>query len=120
MGSSKSNYTYPEIKDHKILYKGKRFWIFEISAEFPYEGNQEFFDVIVYDKGYGADIAGVRKSANGYVGSLIGTMDSVSVSGKSPIELLESVINAMRRYERHCSGSVSPYTPRFRKSVAKK
>ncbi len=119
MGSSKSNYTYPEIKDHKILYKGKRFWIFEISSAFPYKGEQQRFDVIVYDKHYGADIAGVRKTANGYVGSLIGTMDSVSASGKSPIELLENVINAMRDYERHFSGSVSPDTPRFRKSVAK-
>ena len=120
MGSSKSNYTYPEIKDHKVLYKGKRFWIFEISLEFPYKGEQDYFDVIVYDKHYGADIAGVRKTSDGYVGVLIGAMDSVSVSGKSPIDLLESVINAMRMYERHFSGSVSPYTPRFRKRVAKK
>ena len=52
--------------------------------------------------------------------ALIGPMDSVSVSGKSPIELLENVINAMKDYERHFSGSVSPDTPRFRKSVAKK
>ena len=120
MSSSKSNYFYPAIKDHKVLYKGKRFWIFEISSEFPYQGYEKHCDVIVYDKSYGAEIACVRKTANGYVGSLTGTMDSVSVSGGSPIELLESVINAMRSYERHFAGFNSPDTPRFRKKVSKK
>lgn len=119
ISSPKSNYTYPEIKDHKVVYKGKRFWIFEISAEFPYEGKQDFFDVIVYDKSYGIDIAGVRKTSDGYVGELIGPMDHVDVSGKLPIDLLESVINAMRMYERHFSGSISAATARFRKRVAK-
>ena len=120
MSSSKSKYLYPDIKDHKVLYKGKRFWIFEISSEFPYQGYEEHCEVIVFDKGNGVDLACVKKTAYGYAGSLIGPQDSVSVSGNSPIELLESVINAMRMYERHFSGFISPSTPRFRKRVAKK
>lgn len=119
MSSSKSNYFYPKISEDKILYKGKRFWIFEISLEFPYQGYEKYCEVIVYDKKNGAEMAGAKKGANGYIGSLIGTMDSISVSGKSPIELLESVINKWRSYEKHVSGSISPSMFRFRKRTTK-
>ena len=50
MNASKLDYIYPDLNGHKVLYKGKRFWIFEISKEFPFRGYEEFCDVIVYDK----------------------------------------------------------------------
>ena len=116
----KSKYIYPDLNGHKILYKGKRFWVFEISSEFPFKGMEEFCQIIVYDKEYGCEIAGADNSTNGYSGSLIGPQESVGVSGNSPTELLESVINAFRNYERHFVGFISPSTPRFRKRIAKK
>ena len=119
MTSIKSKYTYPDLSGHKILYKGKRFWVFEISSEFPFKGMEEFCQIIVYDKEYGCEIAGAASSANGYYGSLIGPQDSVEVSGSSPVELLDSVIRAMRNYEKHFAGYISPSTPRVRKRVAK-
>jgi len=120
MTDSKSKYIYPDLNGHKILYKGKRFWVFEISSEFPFKGMEEFYQVIVYDKEYGWDIAGAQKNANGYSGSLIGPQESVEVSGESPVELLDSVIYAIRKYERHFAGYISPSTPRVRKRVTKK
>ena len=117
---NKISYFYPEIKGNKILYKGKRFWIFEISSEFPFQGYEKFSEIIVFDKHTGSEMAAAKKTANGYDGSLIGPQESVGVSGNSPIELLESVINAFRNYERHFAGFISPSTPRFRKRMAKK
>lgn len=119
MSSSKPNYFYPRISEENIVYKGKRFWVFKISVEAPYQGYEAYFEVIIYDRKTGVEIAGAKKTADSYIGSLIGPQDSVRVSGNSPIELLESVINAIRMYERHFSGFISPSTPRFRKRVAK-
>jgi hypothetical protein len=117
---NKINYFYPEITGNKILYKGKRFWIFEISSEFPFQGYEEFSEIIVFDKHAGSEMAAAKKTADGYEGSLIGPQESVGVSGNSPTELLESVINAFRNYERHFVGFISPSTPRFRKRIVKK
>lgn len=120
MTSTKSKYIYPDLNGHKILYKGKRFWVFEISTEYPFEGMEKHCHVIVYDKEYGCDIAGAQKNADGYSGSLIGPQESVEVSGRSPVELLDSVIYAIRKYEKHFAGYISPSTPRVRKRVTKK
>ena len=120
MNASKSDYIYPDLNGHKVLYKGKRFWVFEISSEFPFNGMEEFCQVIVYDKEYGCEIAGAENSTNGYFGSLIGPQESVEVSGGSPVELLDSVIYASRNYEKHFAGYISPSTPRVRKRVTKK
>ena len=116
----KSKYIYPDLNGHKVLYKGKRFWVFEISAEFPFNGMEKFCQVIVYDKEYGCEIASAENSTNGYFGSLIGPQESVEVSGGSPVELLDSVIYASRNYEKHFAGYISPSTPRVRKRVTKK
>ena len=115
-----SKYIYPDLKGHNVLYKGKRFWVFEISSEFPFEGYEEFCQVIVYDKEFGTEIASAVKNSNGYSGSLIGPQYDVEVSGETPTELLDSAIDAFRNYERHFAGSISPSTPRVRKRVGKK
>lgn len=120
MTSPKPKYTYPDLKGHKVLYKGKRFWVFEISSQFSFNGMEEFCKVIVYDKEFGCEIAGADNSANGYAGTLIGPQECVEVSGSSPVELVESVINASRNYEKHFAGFISPSTPRVRKRVTKK
>jgi len=120
MTSPKSKYIYPDLNGHKVLYKGKRFWVFEISAELPFNGMEEFCQVIVYDKEYGCEIAGAENSTNGFSGSLIGPQEYVEVSGGSPVELVDSVIHASRNYEKHFAGFISPLTPRVRKRVTKK
>ncbi len=116
----KSKYIYPNLNGHKVLYKGKRFWVFEISTEFPFNGMEKFCQVIVYDKEYGCEIAEANNSANGFSGSLIGPQESVEVSASTPEDLVDSVIYASRKYEKHFAGFISPSTPRVRKRVSKK
>lgn len=120
MASKKSKYIYPDLNGHKVLYKGKRFWVFEISSEFPFNGMEEFCQIIVYDKEYGCEIAGAENSANGYYGSLIGPQNSVEVFGKSPEGLVDSVIAASRNYEKNFAGYISLSTPLVRKRATQK
>ena len=115
MSSSKSTYIYPNLNGNKILYKGKRFLVFEISSEFPFQGQEKYCDLIVYDKAYGCEIAGAQKTSNGFVGSLIGPQNSVDVLGNNPIELVDSMINSFRFYEKYFAGFITPSTPRVRK-----
>jgi hypothetical protein len=120
MTTPKSKYIYPDLTGHKVLYKSKRFWIFEISSEFPYQGYEKFSQIVIFDKAHGCEIAGAKKNGDGYSGSLIGPQESVAVFGDSPIDLLDSALQAFRNYEKHFSGYISPSTPRVRKRVAKK
>jgi len=108
-----SRYTLPKLDGHKILYKGKRFWIFEINEKYPFQGYESVREqVIVYDKVYGAVVSCAKKTAQGFEGILTCAMDRVEVAGSSLQELLETSIKSMRWYEKHCSGCISPRTAR--------
>ena len=120
MTVSNSNYIYPELNGHKVLYKGKRFWVFEINSEFPFEGHESYCDVIVFDKDHGDAIAGAKKTSKGYKGSIFDTLYTIEIFGETPTELVDSAIEAWRSAEKNFAGAISPSTPRVRKRVSKK
>jgi hypothetical protein len=108
----RARYTPPELDGHNIIYKGKRFWIFEINEKYPFHGLEKDYDTVVFDKAFGNwPLACARKTPKGYEGSLAFTQDRVEISGDSPEELLRSTIQACRVYEKHFSGRVSPDSP---------
>ena len=111
MGSNK--YTLPKLNGHKVVYKGRRFWIFEIDEKHPFQGYEGIQDrLIVYDKVYGSPVASVGKTSRGFEGALIGTMDRVEVGGASTQDLLVNTVNTMRFYEKSFAGFISPETAR--------
>ena len=120
MKPSKSSYIFPELNGHKVLYKGKRFWVFEISSKFPFDGHEEYFDVIVYDKNLGGAMAGAKKTTKGYEGDIFDNLQTIEISGGTPTELIDSAIEAWRVAEKNFAGVISPSTPRVRKREAKK
>jgi len=108
-----SRYTLPKLDGHKVLYKGKRFWIFEIDEKFPFQGYEAAHgQVIVYDKVYGGAVSCSMRTARGFEGTLTCAMDLVEVAGSSLQELLENSIEKMRFYEKHVAGSISSTTER--------
>ena len=107
-----SRYTPPELSGHKILFKGKRFWIFEISKEYPFEDFEVSCEIVLFDKVAAAPIAFARRALDGFEVALSFTMDHVEVNGATPQELLANAIEMTRRYERHFSGRISASTPR--------
>ena len=115
-----SLYTSPQLSGHKILFKGKRFWIFEISEEHPFEGFEDACEIVLFDKVAVAPIAFAKKTLDGFEGALSFTMEYVEVKGATPQELLANAIEMIRLYERHFAGRISASTPRAyrRKKVA--
>ena len=109
-------YTPPKLDGHNVLKRGKRFWIFEISAKYPFQGLEKNYDIVVYDKAVDTCLACARKTSKGYEGELTFTQDRVDICGASPEELLTCTILACRLYEKHFSGRISPYSPRVYKS----
>ena len=44
-----NKYTQPDINDHKVLYKGRRYWVFEVSEIHPYRGYEDIASFVFYD-----------------------------------------------------------------------
>jgi hypothetical protein len=106
-------YRPPDLNRHEVHYKGKRFWIFEISEECPFQGYEgPYAQIIVYDKTYGIAVACAKKLDRGFSGVLTCTIDRVEVKGSSLQSLLINSIKLMRFYEKHASGHISPRTSR--------
>jgi hypothetical protein len=83
-----SKYTEPELTNHKILYKGKRYWVFEISKENPYENMENVCSIIVFDKLCGG-IAGYcnYKEDGTIVGDIPYSQQSIDIEGKDGKEI---------------------------------
>lgn len=45
-----TKYTYPALTGHKVLYNGKRYIAFEVDKDHPFEGFEEWCDMVVADK----------------------------------------------------------------------
>ncbi|MDH6421603.1 hypothetical protein M2131_001544 [Polynucleobacter sphagniphilus] len=45
-----SKYTEPKISNNKILYQGKRYLIFSVTKETPFDDYLDYSDVIIFDK----------------------------------------------------------------------
>ena len=44
-----SNYTFPDLNNHKIIYKGRRYIAFEVSQSNPFESMDDVADFVVWD-----------------------------------------------------------------------
>lgn len=96
-----SGYAYPSLAGHNVLYKGRRYWVFEISSKNPYEGFEADCNTLVYDKSLDTPVAYCERNKDG---SITGYMDfgqaSIDVSGKDAKDLVESVKATARWMER--------------------
>lgn len=66
-----TNYSKPELDGHKVLYKGRRYWVFEVSADHPFEGEEEYYDLVFWDGFYGAVITGGATGDDGVIRGFI-------------------------------------------------
>ena len=94
-------YTPPVLNGHKVLYKGKRYWAFEISKEHPYENYEKDCSIIVYDKYCDAVAAWCDSSIDGaYTGYIPYGQGSIEVNGHTVKELVTSVVDWSNWIER--------------------
>ena len=97
-----SRYTKPILNGHNILYKGRRFWVFEVSKKFPFRGSEKIDEIVVYDGFYDVDICWCHKNEKGeYQGWVPYGQEDLNVSGKTIRDLIEDVKKTIKWSERH-------------------
>lgn len=94
-------YLKPTLNGHKVLYKGSRYWVFEVSKEFPFRGCEDIDKIVVYDGIYKTVIAWCHLDENGeYVGEVPCGQHLLGVSGKTVRDLVNDVSKTLRYVER--------------------
>ncbi len=99
-----SKYTPPKLDGHKVLYKGKRYWIYEIDeehpcTEHPYETFERYYEVVVYDKLEALPVAFCHRDLTGDLN--LGTFQSnLTVSGTDYRSLISNIEAAIRYFDR--------------------
>ena len=95
-------YTKPTLNGHNILYKGRRFWVFEVSKKFPFFGSEELDKIVVFDGIYNRDICWCHKNEKGeFEGSVPYGQHTLSVFGETVKELVNDVSRTVRWCERN-------------------
>lgn len=72
-------YIIPVLGDNKIVYKGRRFWIVELSGDDDFElMSKEECDYVIYDKLVGCLIATIRRLDGERVKAFLNGYDAVT------------------------------------------
>jgi hypothetical protein len=94
-------YTEPKLKNHKILYKGKRYWVFEIDKEHPFENMEDVCSIIVYDKFCDGIACYCNYKEDGtIVGDIPYSQQSIDIEGKDGRDISSQVNYWTRWIER--------------------
>lgn len=90
-------YKKPNLRGHNVLYKGRRYWAFEVSSEFSYEGSEDIDSIVVYDGSLETDVAWCHQEGNGvFKGFAAYGMHELSVSGSTIEELISDVDRVLK------------------------
>ena len=99
-------YTQPKLNGNNVIYKGKRYWIFE-SNENDFQGfNKSDCELIFYDKLYDGVLALITKvntKKTSWKADLL-THVEISYTFDSMEDLIKSVPKLMDQYFKDCNG----------------
>ncbi|MBU3614470.1 hypothetical protein ICN46_06125 [Polynucleobacter sp. Latsch14-2] len=87
----------PKLSGHSVLHKDRRWVVFGISQEYPYDGYEADCSVLVFDRRYDSVVAFVDDSFNGYCNPST-FQESLPVHGSGATELVESVSKALKQF----------------------
>ena len=93
-------YTPPILNGHNVVYKSKRYWIFEIDKDHPYETFETHYELIVYDKLEAYPAAFCHKNLTGDL-NLNTFQDNLSVSGYDYKSLIANIDAKLKWFERN-------------------
>ena len=95
-------YSKPKLNGHKVLYKGRRYWVFEVSDEFPYGGSEKIDKIVVYDGVYDTDVCWCHINDKGeFEGSVPYGQHTLGVSGTTVRDLVDDVSKTVKWCERN-------------------
>ena len=88
----------PKLSEHKVLHKDRRFMVFEVSQEFPFEGYEKDYSFLVFDKLYG-NVVGFTDAH--YVGHCNpgSYQESLPIKANNAIELVNVVKLGLKAYK---------------------
>jgi hypothetical protein len=96
------SYLKPKLNGHNVLYKGRRYWVFEVSEDFPFYGSEEIDKIIVYDGVYDKDVCWCHVNEKGeFEGSVPYGQHGLPVSGKTVRDLVDDVSKTVKWCERN-------------------
>ena len=105
MCMTKKTYIFPNIDKKQIIYKARRYIMFQISPEYPYEGYEAFNSIVLWDGEFGRICAFADLLPSGKLtGHLAFTMDKVEVKGDTPRQFIDENIRLWLFYAKHFSG----------------
>jgi hypothetical protein len=91
----------PVLNGHKTLYKGRRYWVFEINNETPFQNYEGVCQFLVFDKAVGCVCAwgnyGKNEILCGYIQYGQGCIDFES---NSPKDFVEKMVKWYKWIER--------------------
>ena len=105
-------YTFPDLKNSTLAYKGRRFWIIEIAEGDTFssditlaDGDYVFYDAL-YESLYGEGfIATISKSeVNGFIVNPRGTHVDMSYDAGSIREVIRTLPKVLEDYLKTCYG----------------
>ena len=89
----RTKYTRPKLSGHKVLYKGLRYWAFEVSAEFPFEGFEKYGEFVLYDCFFDYTITYGKKGLDGVIrGEVQYGQGSIDVSGITVKDFIDAAV----------------------------
>lgn len=92
-GKHNSAYTPPKLNGQNVLYKGRRYWVFEINKDHPYDTYEDCCDTIVYDKFFGTEAAfAIRQKDGSYEGDIPYGQQSIDFKAADAKDLVNTVI----------------------------
>jgi hypothetical protein len=87
------------------LYKGLRYWIFQVSASFPFEGFEDYYDIVLYDCFWDGAITGGKIGSDGVIrGDVQFGQGNIEVAGRTLAEFLSEGVSASDFVHREMGG----------------
>lgn len=87
----------PKLSGHNVLHKDRRWVVFRVSQEYPYDGYEADCSVLVFDRRYDSVVAFVDDFFDGYCNPST-FQESLPVHGGNAAELIQSVRNGLKAY----------------------
>jgi len=95
-------YKTPVLSNHNILYKGKRYWIFEVSKDHPFEGYESISSFVLFDRRLNVVLAwGELDDEDGYIGGVPYGPHVLDVRGKTAKEFVLDVVKQVSWTVKH-------------------
>ena len=98
-------YKQPTVGDNKVVYKGKRYWVIELSGKQEIEGfGSDFCQYIMYDKLYEGILATIKKNDKGILRASLMSHVELSYDFNDMKELIQLVPAHADAYYKACGG----------------